>query len=105
MLDSAVPGHGLHEGVPNLAHCIDDVWILSQGFIPWTDLRALDLGVGDFFPANRRVKPIFSSSSADLVSIRLDESSLLLPFIAELNAQLRTLEARIGIEPYFVGVD
>jgi len=91
----------LHEGAPNLAHCIDGVWILSRGFITWTDLRVLDLSIGDIFPTNYRIKPLFTSSSADLVSISSSESYLLLPFIADLHDQLRKPSASIGMDAYF----
>jgi hypothetical protein len=91
----------LHEGAPNLAHCIDGVWVLSQGFIKWTDLNMLDSGIGDPFPANPQIRPNFQDSSADLISVRSDESNLLLPFVADLNARLRKPEDLIGVSPYF----
>lgn len=95
----------LHQGAPNLAHCIDGVWILSQGFITWTDLGVLDLNVGDLFPASSRIKPVFASTSADLVSVRSPESYLLLPFIADLHGQLRKPTTPIGMDAYFGSED
>jgi len=91
----------LHEGAPNLARCIDGVWILSQGFIQWTDLNILNSGVGDAFPANPRIKPNFRANSADLVSVRSAESNLLLPFVEDLNYRLRKPADRIGMGAYF----
>jgi len=93
----------LQEDAPNLAYCIDGVWILSQGFITWTDLNMLDSGVGDMFPSNPRIKPDFQASSADLVSVRSVESNLLLPFVEDLNYRLRKPEDMIGIGAYFNG--
>jgi hypothetical protein len=91
----------LHKDAPNLAHCIDGVWVLSQGFIKWTDLGILDSDVGDTFPANVRVKPAFYDSSADLVAVRSGESNLLLPFVEDLNYRLRKSTDLIGMGPYF----
>jgi hypothetical protein len=86
----------LHEDAPNLARCIDGVWVLSRGFIKWTHLDYLGRNVGDIFPANPGVIPTFDSDSADLVSVRSDESNLLMPFIADLHARLRKPDAPIG---------
>jgi len=91
----------LHEDAPDLAHCIDGVWVLSRGFIQWTHLDYLRRNVGDIFPANPRVIPGFESHSADLVSVRSDESNLLMPFIADLHARLRKPEALVGMDAYF----
>jgi hypothetical protein len=95
----------LHEDAPNLAYCIDGVWVLSQGFIKWTDLSMLDSGVGDTFPANRRIRPAFHASSADLVSVRSGESNLLLPFVEDLNYRLRKSADLIGMGAYFSNAD
>lgn len=91
----------LHEGAPNLAYCIDGVWILSQGFIKWTHLNMLDYEIGGPFPANPQIRPTFQAGSADLVSVRSDESNLLLPFVADLNARLREPEDLFKVISYF----
>lgn len=90
----------LHKDAPNLAYCIDSVWVLSKGFIKWTNLDVIGMDVGDNFPANPQVWPTFGSSSADLVSIRSGESNILLPFVADLNSRLRKPAEKIGIHAY-----
>lgn len=83
----------LCEAAPNLRYCLDGVWVLSQGFVTWTDLEASGTEVGGPFYSNFRLDPASAASTADLVMVNTSE--VLFPLVADLNYRLLNKDAYI----------